>query len=233
MPEEKATKEKKQTFKNLLSPTKLGPVELKNSISLAPMNETFSGHNGEATEQMTAYFAARAKGGAGLVSTGAIMGTRLGSQFVWGRNLYCFHHGHLQGLVMLTDNIHYFGSKAAAQMTIGFGRQGHSYDHTLLAPAPTAGLPYELTMDKAPNHVAEIWKEAEHPKAFLVGQMTRDLTLSRSMPLTGIWNTSFYHHSATKGRTCTAGNGETVNGSSMKSWSSFAMPAPALPLACE
>jgi 2,4-dienoyl-CoA reductase-like NADH-dependent reductase (Old Yellow Enzyme family) len=177
MPEEKATKEKKQTFKNLLSPTKLGPVELKNSISLAPMNETFSGHNGEATQQMIAYFAARAKGGAGLVSTGAIMGTRLGSQFVWSRNLYCFHHGHLHGLVMLTDNIHYFGAKAAAQMTIGFGRQGHSYDHTLLAPAPTAGLPYECTMDKAPNHVAEIWKEAEHPKAFLVGQMTREMTL--------------------------------------------------------
>ena len=62
--------EKKSTFKHLLSPQKIGPIELRNSISVAPMNETMSGHNGEATEQMIAYFAARAKGGFGLVSTG-------------------------------------------------------------------------------------------------------------------------------------------------------------------
>ena len=38
-------------------------------------------------------------------------------------------------------------------MTIGFGRQGHSNDHHKLAPAPTAGLPYEMTLDKLPNHI--------------------------------------------------------------------------------
>ncbi len=165
-------------FKHILSPIKIGPVELKNRIAIAPMNETMSGHNGEATEQMLSYFAARAKGGAGLVSTGAIMGTRLAAEFVWGRNLYCFHHGHLQGLGMLTDRIHYFGSKAAAQMTIGFGRQGHSYDHEKLAPAPTGGLPYEIAMEKAPNHIADAWKIAEHPRSFLVGQMTREMPIS-------------------------------------------------------
>ena len=150
----KTTKSKKtSTFKHLLSPMKLGPVELKNSISLAPMNEAMSGVNGEATEQLLAYFAARAKGGAGLVSTGAIMGTQTAAKFVWGRNLYCLHQGHLQGLGMLSNTIHYFGAVAAAQPTIGFGRQGHSYDHELLTPAPTAGLPYEITLDKAPDGV--------------------------------------------------------------------------------
>ncbi len=144
-------------FENVLSPIKVGPVELKNRIVLAPMNETMSGHNGEATEQMFSYFAARAKGGAALVSTGAIMGTRLASEFVWGRNLYCFHYGHLQGLGMLTDRIHYFGAKAAAQMTIGFGRQGHSYDHEKLAPAPTGGLPYEVAAVTAPKGIADVW----------------------------------------------------------------------------
>jgi 2,4-dienoyl-CoA reductase-like NADH-dependent reductase (Old Yellow Enzyme family) len=47
-------------FENILSPIKIGPVELKNRIVMAPMNEAMSGHNGEATEQMIAYFAARA-----------------------------------------------------------------------------------------------------------------------------------------------------------------------------
>ena len=116
------------------------------------MNETMSGMNGEATEQMLAYFAARAKGGAALVTTGAIMGTRLASEFIWRRNLYLFHQGHMQGLNLLTDTIHYFGAKACIQMTIGFGRQGHSYDHHKLAPAPTAGLPYEATADKTAAH---------------------------------------------------------------------------------
>lgn len=167
----------KNKFEHILSPINIGPVELKNRLVLAPMNETMSGHNGEATEQMLSYFAARAKGGASLVSTGAIMGTRLAAEFVWGRNLYCFHQGHLQGLGMLTDTIHYFGAKAVAQMTIGFGRQGHSYDHEKLAPAPTGGLPYEITADKACDHVVDAWRFTEHPRSFLVGQMTREMTI--------------------------------------------------------
>ncbi|MCX5851902.1 MAG: NADH:flavin oxidoreductase [Deltaproteobacteria bacterium] len=164
-------------FKHLMSPIMLGPIELKNRIALAPMNETMSGVNGEATEQMLAYFAARAKGGAALVSTGAVMGTRLASEFVWGRNLYLFHQGHMQGLGMLTERIHYFGAKAAIQMTIGFGRQGHSYDHHKLCPAPTAGLPYELVAEKAPRGVLDAWSIAEYPRYFLVGQMTREMTV--------------------------------------------------------
>ena len=150
-------KRKEKRFPHLLSPVKIGPIELKNRIALAPMNETMSGVDGEATEQMLPYFAARAKGGAGLVSTGAIMGTRLASEFVWGRNLHCFHQGHLQGLGMLTDRIHHFGATAAAQMTIGFGRQGHSYDHEKLTPAPTGGLPYEIVAEKAPRHVEDVY----------------------------------------------------------------------------
>ncbi|MBU1171527.1 MAG: NADH:flavin oxidoreductase [Proteobacteria bacterium] len=164
-------------FKHILSPIKIGPVELKNRIVLAPMNETMSGYNGEATEQMLAYFAARAKGGTALVGTGAIMGTRLAAEFVWGRNLYCFNHGHLQGLNMLTDRIHYFGAKASAQMTIGFGRQGHSYDHEKLAPAATGGLPYEISGETAPKGVVDAWRMSEHPRSFLVGQNTREMSI--------------------------------------------------------
>lgn len=168
----------KKDFAHILSPIKIGPVELKNRIALAPMNETMSGVNGESTEQMLAYFAARAKGGTGLVSTGAVMGTRLASEFVWGRNLHLFHLGHMQGLGMLTERIHYFGAKAAIQMTIGFGRQGHSYDHHKLAPAPTGGLPYEITVDKVCNHLADVYRVVEYPLAFMTGQMTREMSIA-------------------------------------------------------
>ncbi len=164
-------------FKTILSPINLGPVEIKNRISLAPMNETMSGHNGEVTEQCAAYFGARAKGGVGLVTTGAIMGTKMGSEFVYGRNMYCFHLGHLQGLYTLTERVHHFGGKISAQMSIGFGRQGHSYDHSKKAPAPTGGLPYEMALATVPNGMDGGFRMAELEREFLTGQMTREMSI--------------------------------------------------------
>jgi 2,4-dienoyl-CoA reductase-like NADH-dependent reductase (Old Yellow Enzyme family) len=164
-------------LKNITSPLKIGPFELKNRMILAPMNETTSGQNGEVTEQCIAYFGARAKGGAAMVTTGAIMATELASQFVWGRNLYCFHAGHIQAFSLLTDRIHYFGSLACAQMTIGFGRQGHSRDHSMLAPAPTAGLPYEMSMETEAHGALELEKRSEIARQGTVGQLTREMSI--------------------------------------------------------
>ena len=168
---------KDNQFKTILSPINIGPVELKNRISLAPMNETMSGHNGEVTEQLVAYYGARAKGGAALITTGAIMATKMASEFVYGRNMYCFHLGHLQGLYRLTERVHHFGGKISAQMSIGFGRQGHSYDHHKKAPAPTAGLPYEMTVETVPHNMDMGFRMAELEREFLTGQMTREMTI--------------------------------------------------------
>jgi 2-enoate reductase len=144
------------------------------------MNEIMSGVKGEVTDQEIAYYAARAKGGVSLVITGAIMGTRMGSEFVWGRNMHCFHPGHLQGLGRLNEHIHYFGAKSAAQMTVGFGRQGHSYDHDRLAPAPTAGLPYEITFEKffkSTYMPIELVRTMEQLKLVTYGTMTREMSI--------------------------------------------------------
>lgn len=167
----------KITLKHITSPIKIGRFELKNRMVLAPINENTSGLDGVATEQCQAYYGARAKGGAAMVTTGAIMGTRLASEFVWGRNLYCFHHGHQHGLSLLTDRIHYFGSLACAQMTMGFGRQGHSHDFGRLAPAATAGLPYEIAYETDSRGPREVMKKSEAPRWFLVGQQTYAMTI--------------------------------------------------------
>ena len=167
----------KKAYEHIFSPINIGPVELKNRIALAPMNETMSGVNGEVTEQLVAYFGARAKGGTALLTTGAIMATKMGSEFVYGRNMHCFHLGHLQGLYRLTERAHYFGAKISAQMSIGFGRQGHSYDHSKKAPAPTAGLPYEMTVETVPNGMDGGFRMAELEREFLTGQMTREMSI--------------------------------------------------------
>jgi 2,4-dienoyl-CoA reductase-like NADH-dependent reductase (Old Yellow Enzyme family) len=173
-----AKKLEKKQLKTLTSPIRIGDLELKNRMWLAPMNDTLSGHNGEMTEQCLSYFAARAKGGAAVVSTGAVMGTELCSKYVWSRNLACYHPGHLQGLRLLTDRIHYFGALAAIQMTIGFGRQGHSYDHDDLAPSPTAGLPYEMAVNKQPGGAVIASFKQEYPRQDMIGQMTREISIS-------------------------------------------------------
>ena len=167
----------KVELKNLTAPIKVGPFTLKNRMVLSPMNETMSGMNGESTDQCNAYFGARAKGGAAMVITGAIMGTKLASEFVWGRNLHCFHQGHQHGLSMLTDRIHYFGGLACAQMTMGFGRQGHSRNEHDLAPAPTGGLPYEIANERDSHGPKQAMVKSERARSFLVGQLTREMSI--------------------------------------------------------
>jgi 2,4-dienoyl-CoA reductase-like NADH-dependent reductase (Old Yellow Enzyme family) len=174
----KKPKFEKQKLQTITSPIKVGSIELKNRMWMAPMNETLSGVNGEMTEQCLSYFAARAKGGAAVVSLGAVMGTEMCSRYVWGRNLALFHPGHLQGMTMLTERMHYFGSLVAAQMTIGFGRQGHSRDHHELVPSCTAGLPYEMGLDKQPGGAVIKAFKAELPRQDMIGQMTREMSIN-------------------------------------------------------
>ena len=164
-------------LKNITSPIKLGNIEMKNRMVLAPMNETTSGVNGEATDQCIAYYGARAKGGAGMVITGAVMGTKMCADFVWGRNLACYHPGHIQGLSLLTDRIHYFGSLACIQLTMGFGRQGHSADPFRLAPSSTAGLPYELALENDNPGSVKIMRQNDKARAFLLGQQTYEMSI--------------------------------------------------------
>jgi len=169
--------EKKQ-LKTIISPIKVGYLELKNRMWMAPMNEILSGHNNEMTEQCLSYFAARAKGGVAVVSTGAVMGTEKCSKYVWSRNLACYHPGHIQGLSLLTERIHYFGALASIQMTIGFGRQGHSHRHDELVPAPTAGLPYEMAVDRQPGGAVINSFKNEYPRQEMIGQQTYEMTIS-------------------------------------------------------
>ncbi|MEW6262295.1 MAG: NADH:flavin oxidoreductase [Thermodesulfobacteriota bacterium] len=164
-------------FEHLLSPIKVGPLTLKNRMALAPMNTCMSGLHGEVTEQLLAYYGARAKGGAGLIITEVILGTRLAAQFPVTRDLALFHPGHAHGLSLLVDRIHYFGADACAQMSIGLGRQSTPLDPDLEPPAATGGLPYEIVYEKMPDAIAAAWRSSEFARTLGVGRMTREMSL--------------------------------------------------------
>ena len=57
---------------------------------MAPMNMTYSTQDGFATPQDITHLSRRAKGGFGLVITGAIICTRLAEPFVFHRNMYLY-----------------------------------------------------------------------------------------------------------------------------------------------
>ena len=138
----------------LFRPIKIGKCKIENRIVMAPMNVLMNtGNTGFVNEQVLAYYAARARGGTGLIISECVLGTRLASKFPYTSNLHLFNSTHLAGLEEMTETVHAFGSKIFIQLSIGFGRQGHHPDHES-PPAPSA-IPYETQPDMLPKVVVK------------------------------------------------------------------------------
>lgn len=99
----------------LLSPGKIGTLELKNRIIMAPMGSNLSEADGHCGERIQAYYEARAAGGAGMV----IMGV---AAIAWPdgacnpNQVAISSDEFLPGLKALTDRVHAHGAKAAVQL---------------------------------------------------------------------------------------------------------------------
>jgi len=139
-------------YPELFEPIKIGSVEIANRIAMAPMNTVFSMDNqGYVNEQILAYYAARAKGGVGLIITECVLGTKQASKFPYTSNLHLFNTTHVPGLEEVVETIHAFGSKVFIQLSIGFGRQGHNPDHER-PPAPSP-IPYQTDPTLMPKQM--------------------------------------------------------------------------------
>ena len=53
-------------YKNLFSPLRVGNMELKNRMIMSPMGDGLANREGNVTEEMIAYYGARAQSGLGL-----------------------------------------------------------------------------------------------------------------------------------------------------------------------
>jgi 2,4-dienoyl-CoA reductase-like NADH-dependent reductase (Old Yellow Enzyme family) len=156
---------KTSEFKNLLSPIEIKGVEIPNRIVMAPMNTLLSMDNsGKVNEEVLAYYAARAKGGCGLIITECVLGTELASRFPYGSNLHLYKQSHFPGIAELGETIRAFGARAFIQMSIGFGRQGHSHDGEH-PPAPSV-IPYTTPVEMYPKVMLNILEK--NPAAIAV-----------------------------------------------------------------
>jgi 2,4-dienoyl-CoA reductase-like NADH-dependent reductase (Old Yellow Enzyme family) len=132
----------------LFEPIQIGDVELKNRVAMAPMNMVYSDPDGYCSEQWLAWYAARAKGGFGLLITDATVvnpHTWRGSDHL---NTHLFtdeRYGRRLGI--LADHVHAFDAKIFIQLSPGFGRQGHHYAETPHEhPAAPSPVPYKIDL---------------------------------------------------------------------------------------
>lgn len=97
----------------------IGSMKLKNRIAMGPMGTTGEA-DGAYTMDGIYYFEERAKGGCGLIITGAnVVSTKYEPRPC--TELSNFHH--VERLNMLIDRCHHYGAKVCVQLSPGLGRQ--------------------------------------------------------------------------------------------------------------
>ncbi|RDU22058.1 oxidoreductase [Anaerosacchariphilus polymeriproducens] len=133
----------------LFEPIQIGNVELKNRIAMSPMNMGYTGPEGYACEQSNAWYAARARGGFGLIITECVVA----NPYPWRGSdtlnpLLCDSQKKYRYLSQLADVIHsYKGTKVFMQLSPGWGRQGHpDMAHEEIAPAAPSAIPMEIDL---------------------------------------------------------------------------------------
>ncbi len=105
----------------LFQPLNLGPLVLKNRLVMTAMSTRFAGPHGEVTERQIEYYAARAAGGAGLIT---VEEASIHPLIPHVRNALGIFGDHLiPGLRKLTDRIHEEGAFASVQIGHYFRRE--------------------------------------------------------------------------------------------------------------
>jgi len=119
-------------YKNLFSPLQINKITIKNRIVMAPMgNISMCDETGRPNEKMLQYFYERARGGAGLITTGLVpVSHGLDNSITELGQLTYFpridrSRSVFAGWRDLAQGIHSYGSKVFIQLTPGLGRVGN------------------------------------------------------------------------------------------------------------
>jgi dimethylglycine catabolism A len=130
----------------LLTPARIGSVDIPNRIVMPPMTTRTADEEGHVTDDTTAYYLARAQGGVGLITVEMASPEKVGRHR--RREVGIYDDRFLPGLTRLVDEIHRAGSKASIQL-------GHGGGHTRLdicgeTPIAPSAIPhpvYETTFE--------------------------------------------------------------------------------------
>lgn len=102
-------------YQHLLSPGRIGKMEVRNRLVMPPMATNFGGENGEVTGRMIRYYEERAKGGAGLI---IIENAQV--DYPGGKNVVLQHRidddKFIPGLRLLAETVHNHGARVFQQI---------------------------------------------------------------------------------------------------------------------
>lgn len=150
-------------YPHLLSPLDLGFTTLPNRVIMGSMHTGLEEHQG-GFERLAAFYAERARGGAGLIVTGGIAPNDAGRPFEGGSRLTTEDEAAEHRVI--TEAVHAEGGKIAMQI-LHFGR--YAYHKDLVAPsaiqAPISPfVPNELTDAEVEGTVEDFVRAARLAK---------------------------------------------------------------------
>ena len=141
-------------LKHLLSPTRIGSMQLRNRMAMAPMGVELVEADGHVREPVVRYYEERARGGAGLLIT-----ENTAACYPRGANtaheIGVSDDAFIPGLRMLTERVHRHGAKIAIQLAHHgkVGRLDTQQGRELLMPSKPrkqgfGGGPLDLTVEE-------------------------------------------------------------------------------------
>ncbi len=106
------------SFAHILAPGRIGSLALKNRIFMTAMGDNLAEADGMCGARTRAYYAARAKGGAALLTVGSVsVGYPVGSNCQW--QVALSGDRHIPSIRGVADAVHEHGAKLALQLHFG------------------------------------------------------------------------------------------------------------------
>ena len=102
-------------YEMLFSPMKIGNVEIKNRVVMAPMCMGFGQFNGKVTDTMMNYYVERAKGGVGLIFTEITRVNDMTGASSFGQ-LAMSHDYQIEPLKRMVERVHSYGAKIMVEL---------------------------------------------------------------------------------------------------------------------
>ncbi|EMS73640.1 FAD-dependent oxidoreductase [Ruminiclostridium cellobioparum] len=130
--------EKKKPFPNLFAPGRIGKLEIKNRVVMAPMSMGFAQQDHCFSKKDINYYEARAKGGVGLIITESVLAeTEISIIPPEAPVVACDSDSVMPGLKALAEAVHSYGTKIAMQLSPGQGRQSYIANKMAIPAAPS------------------------------------------------------------------------------------------------
>ncbi|HMJ30661.1 MAG TPA: NADH:flavin oxidoreductase, partial [Xanthobacteraceae bacterium] len=130
----------------LLTPARIGSVEIPNRIVMPPMTTRTADAEGYITDDSVAYYLARARGGVGLITIEMASPEKAGRHR--RREVGIYDDRFVPGLTRLVDELHRAGSKVSIQLGHGGGHTRIDIcGETPIAPSAIPHPVYETTFE--------------------------------------------------------------------------------------